>query len=80
MHKLQDTRKRGGRPTTYTPGVAMQLREYLGRASFPSIREFCRVYGYDPKQIRRWELKHSSLTVAIGTLRLKQDLAYGRAA
>lgn len=73
-------RARAGRPSSYRPEIAEQLLAYVHATRAPSLRQFSRISGISQRQIRRWELQFSDLMNAIGALRLKQDIAYGRAA
>lgn len=73
-------RKGAGRRSSYSPEIAVQLLVYVDATPVPSLKGFCALYGLDPKQLRRWELRYPDLINAIGALRYKVDIARGRAA
>jgi hypothetical protein len=69
---------RRGRPTTFQTDFAQEVERYTRSVARPSILDFCRQSGHHPRQLRRWELQHPDMTVALGRLRLKQAVAMGR--
>ena len=69
---------RRGRPTTFQTDFAQEVERYTRAVDCPSILDFCRQTGHHPRQLRRWELRHPAMTIAMGRMRWKQAVAMGR--
>ena len=76
--------KRGVRQSRFKPeDVAELLTEYAKTTNSPSVRHFCLTHrGQVPcrKILRKWELTHSTIAKALGTLRYLAEIDAGKAA